>query len=129
MQIAKTPNEIKELAQNGIKDLSSFARLPLKTPKKPVKKTSSEWATYKFKVGSLSFAAKQRYEWFCAGFLMYYDGVVRNGAVDHTMWFQWGTNKVTIHLSPSPDSGKDYLNPAGTTDPPKPPPPPPPPLS
>lgn len=81
----------------------------------------------------MSPAERDRYEWFVAGFLYYYDTELRNNAVDHQIYFEWSTNKVTIHMSPPPlqalhDKLSSSAN-GGTTDPPKPPQPPPPPAN
>lgn len=132
MKVGKTDQELKELKQNGVNDLKGFVKL--KTIKKvgEPKDDPNFWAGYDFKVGSLNFQDKQRYEWFCAGFLLYYDAVVRNGAVDHTISFKWHKQRVDIYLSPPPEQGKKdkNINPVtGTSDPPKPPPPPPPPMN
>lgn len=100
---------------------------------------------------------QERYEMFCGGYLLFYDEVVRNKVVDHTIHFKWslekGTGKysVTIYLSPEPQTtiknyvkksgmgynefykekllaSQDFTVSGGGVDPPPPPPPPPPPM-
>jgi len=139
MRVAKTKSEIEELQKNGVKDTSGFVELSPKVSKDSQSTGDPHqhpnfWAGYDFQVGSLDFHDKQRYEWFCAGFLLYYDAVVRNGAAaaDHLLWFKWHKNHVDIYINPGPDEGKKNkfinANSFATSDPPKPPPPPPPPI-
>jgi hypothetical protein len=74
----------------------------------------------------------ERYEWFCAGYLYYYDTILRNEAVDHVIYFKWEPEKVTIYMHPAPNHAiaQNYVGSVTTTtDPPKPPAPPPPPLN
>jgi len=70
------------------------------------------WASYKFPgefEGEAQYRSFQdRYEALCAGFLRYYDDVVRSGAIDHTIGFKWpefkrkGMYELDIYLSPAP---------------------------
>jgi len=140
MRIAKTSEEKKEWQQHQ-KDQNA---------KTPFVDSSSQnkgepWVSYDLGA-TMGFHQKQRYEWFCAGFLVYYDDVVRNAAADHIMTFEWKAKTVTIYLSPPPEHRKpvdgkikypnweerdpSLLLPSYglMSDPPPPPPPPPPPM-
>jgi len=139
MKIAKTAEEKKEWQENQ-KDKNAKAPFEDSTPKNKGK----EWVTYKLTT-VLEFQQKQRYEWFCAGFLLYYDDVTRNAVIDHIMTFVWSAQTVTIYLSPEPEYRKpgdgkypnwkpgnpqDLVSGFGIfSDPPPPPPPPPPPMN
>lgn len=127
-------SEVKDLELNqGLQQIGSMA----------VKKAPTNvWAEFNFhdllakdvnrKEKKLTKLEKERYEWFCAGFLYYYDTILRNEAVDHTIYFKWELAKVTIYMDPPPAHAiaQNYAGTVTTTtDPPKPPAPPPPPLN
>ena len=139
MQVGKTKEQIKE----WFEETKSKAKNPFKEitdPEKPIKEvetvakpTAGLWAEWDVPASSLSFDERQRYEWFCAGYLAYYDTVIRNGAIDHCLSFKWDlkNKRVKVFINPPPAKGEknEHINPAKTTsDPPKPPPPPPPPM-
>jgi hypothetical protein len=139
MNVGKTKEQIQEwFKETKSKEKKPFTEITdpekstgqKKIVGKPKAKVLAEW-----KITSLlTFEQRQRYEWFCAGFLAYYDSVVRNGAIDHTISFKWTKNKVKVFINPPPLKGEKNsdINPATssfTSDPPKPPPPPPPPMS
>lgn len=143
MRIAKTPAEKKEWQEHQ-KDKNAKAPFEDSTPENAGKL----WVTYKLNLSTnFGFHQKQRYEWFCAGFLAYYDDILRNAAVDHIMTFKWESQSVTINLSPAPEYRKlvdgklkypnwGQLDPqlllsgyGDLSDPPPPPPPPPPPMN
>ena len=111
------------------------------------------WAIYKFapEDWELLYKDRQRYEGFASGFLQYYDSEVRNGMIDHEIFFHWGKwneedNQVVIFIYPKPMTEPlqitDYADRIGNkyiggireveppiykaSDPPKVPPPPPP---
>lgn len=116
----------------------------------------NEWVRYEFKFNILSDAEKIAYTFFCVGFLAYYDQILRNTAIEHTVFLDWGSQAVgsnnlllRIFISPRSETGnlypevrkkeliptKDLKNQSNnkilasygfTSDPPPPPPPPPP---
>jgi hypothetical protein len=52
---------------------------------------------------------QKNYQIFCGGYLYFYDERVRNGAIDHVIYFKWspfkksnGPHTVTIYLKPGP---------------------------
>jgi len=140
MRIAKNSEEKKEWQQH---QKNHNAKTPFVDSDYHNK--GEKWVTYKLN-GAAGFPQKQRYEWFCAGFLLYYDDILRNAAVDHVMTFEWTEKAVTIFLSPAPqyrqqvDGKLKYPNwkqgdpqllvssYGFMSDPPPPPPPPPPPM-
>ena len=140
MRIAKTSEEKKEWQQH---QKNQTAKVPFVDSSYDNK--GEPWVSYKLNA-TVGFHQKQRYEWFCAGFLLYYDDVLRNAAVDHIMTFEWTGQTVTIFLSPAPEYRKlidgklKYPNweqgdpqllvssYGRESDPPPPPPPPPPPM-
>jgi len=77
--------------------------------------------------------ARERYEWFVAGFIYFYDAEIRNNTVDHSLYFDWTTDKKKVKILIKPPAKKNpklkNSTTGGTTDPPTPPPPPPPPMS
>jgi len=105
------------------------------------------WVIYKLG-GEFSRNKQQKYEHLVFGWLQYYDLQVKEGEINHTIYFHWGKlNRepnsnfcVAIFISPAPVQTDDpvsedrkyddEINPppaAGfTSNPPKPPPPPPP---
>jgi len=140
MNVGKTKEQIRE----WMEATKSKAKKPLTEIIDPEKKSkdvtetvskpkAALWAEWDIPSSPFSFDERQRYEWFCAGYLAYYDAVIRNGAVDHTISFKWDLKKkkVKVFINPPPQEGvkNSNLNPATTSDPPKPPPPPPPPMS
>jgi len=123
----------------------------------PLKKIMlHKWVHYKFPNRGLLITneAKERYEVFCGGFLLFYDDIVRNAVVDHTIYLKWEEksnavhknpkgifySSVTIYIDPEPERKKNkykkiatlaeipHILPSygDTVDPPPPPPPPPP---
>jgi hypothetical protein len=55
-------------------------------------KNDNIWVIYKFsplEYGNVH-ANRKSYESFVCGFLQYYDREVRNGMIDHTIYFHWG---------------------------------------
>jgi len=118
--------------------------------------TLHKWVHYTFSEKGLLITkeGKERYEIFCGGFLLFYDDVVRNAVVDHTIYLKWVEknnavhknskgifySSVTIYIDPKPMRKKDkykkidtlaeipHILPSygDTVDPPPPPPPPPP---
>jgi hypothetical protein len=89
------------------------------------------WVTHKLST-PLDKIDQEIYEWFCCGYLWYYDEVTRNGAIDHAIYFDWDSpKKVSIYLYPSPSRSRDKSLTAGGggVDPQPPPTPPPPPES
>jgi hypothetical protein len=151
MQILKLKTDIA-LQMKGLNPSSSQAYQPCNSQNQLANelKKYGEWVTYSFKK-KIGIKGQRSYEDFCCGFLRYYDIEVRNGSVDHNIYFEWGgptqTNQffVRIYITPKPYS--QVIKPvskttsssgwvpvalgapppaAGTSDPPKPPPPPPP---
>jgi hypothetical protein len=140
MRIAKTSDEKKEWLHH---QKHQGAKAPFVDS--DYQNKGEKWVTYKLN-DAVDFHQKQRYEWFCAGFLLYYDDILRNGAVDHIMTFEWTEKAVTIFISPAPqfrqqvDGKLKYPNWKQRdpqllvssyglmSDPPPPPPPPPPPM-
>lgn len=149
MRVAKTHEQLKEWNENNVElkhksvgsigsKVSNYSPFVVimdgKGPagsKGPSLKDFKSWAHYKID-SALEFKQKQRYEWFCAGFLLFYDVEVRNNTTDHIIYFKWSKKRVEIFISPGPVKGvkTTYPNTGKTlvSDPPKPPPPPPPPM-
>jgi hypothetical protein len=77
---------------------------------------------------------RKQYENFCAGWMAFYDEVVRSNAINHIILFDWNkkTNKLNIWISPpainrSEKKYQDFIKYLPVIDPPTTPPPPPPP--
>jgi hypothetical protein len=142
MKVGKTEEQIKEWfektkskAKNPFTVISDPDEVVItKSTKKVPKTNAGVWAEWDVPSSSLAFDERQRYEWFCAGYLAYYDIVTRSGASDHVVSFKWDLKKkrVKVFINPPPQEGvkNSDVNPAAgfTSDPPKPPPPPPPPM-
>jgi len=111
------------------------------------------WVNYVLKSKNDVFSDEDRklYVFFCVGFLIYYDHILRNTCEEHEIYFDWNpkdsdkakTIELDIYINPAPRSiaskegiypkmpklnpQKDLFPSYGfTTDPPQPPPPPPP---
>ncbi|HEV8284479.1 MAG TPA: hypothetical protein VGQ09_09220 [Chitinophagaceae bacterium] len=69
--------------------------------------TYNVWVRRKFKK-NLEPEARERYENFVSGYLYYYDTEVRNNWIDHTIYFEWEKNKVTIYISPPAINKNNY---------------------
>ena len=67
-----------------------------------------EWKTYKLSEGAIKDKAQKiSYECYCCGFLSYYDDIVRNGMVNHQIYFKWsGFEKVVVYINPAPKRAK-----------------------
>jgi hypothetical protein len=145
MIVAKTPEQLKEWQKH---QKNHKGKKKLKEPflESNQGNKGEVWVSYKVN-DDMGFDQQQRYEWFCAGFLLYYDDIIRNAAVDHIMSFEWTADTVTIYLSnPVPlhravkggkmkypnwsERNPQLLAPSYglMSDPPPPPPPPPPPM-
>ena len=131
----------------------AFKKYSLKEFQDKILHVENIWAIYKFapEDWELLYKDRQRYEGFASGFLQYYDSEVRNGMIDHEIFFHWGKwneedNQVVIFIYPKPMTEPlqitDYADRIGNkyiggireveppiykaSDPPKVPPPPPP---
>jgi len=72
------------------------------------------WVTHKFNK-EIGDKARRRYENFVCGYLHYYDTEVRNNWIDHSIYFEWGNDYVTIYISPPAINASNYKpSPLGT---------------
>jgi hypothetical protein len=108
-----TKELLEKVKTRSERDKLSFQEFPdQQTLDNALKKEFGVWATYKFPAKFPSEAHykrfQDRYEIFCGGYLFFYDEMVRNGAVDHTVRFRWaeqpknGIYWVEMYLSPKP---------------------------
>lgn len=65
------------------------------------------WVSHKFNK-ELKEKARRRYEDFVCGYLHYYDTEVRNNWIDHSVYFEWGKDYVTIYISPPAINENNY---------------------
>lgn len=137
-------HEFHGLAKKMFKDLNgdNFANLDkyieaynefvkeVKTPPDN-KHPNFEWTKYTYDelLDNNNPVQRQKFQSYCCGWLRYYDDIVRNGAVDHTIYFDWQGDQVVVYICPPPGSSKkaESCPPGDSTSDPQPPTAPPPP--
>jgi hypothetical protein len=69
---------------------------------KEIEKEENLWDTYP--VQDFSPAKKESFTFYFCGWLQYYDEIVRNNAIDHTLHFKWdkGKGEVEVYICPRP---------------------------
>ena len=98
-------------AITGIED-RSFNRFTLDQLEEKMLRKENIWAIYKFGPSDwkLLYKNRQHYEGFACGYLQYYDTEVRNGMINHEIYFHWGNwdgqkeKCVVIFLYPGPQT-------------------------
>jgi hypothetical protein len=77
-----------------------------------MKKNGGEWASYPYS----SFLdpntrndeqLKDQFAAYLCGWLQYYDEIARNNAIDHTIYFDWQTDRVVVYIAPPPHKTGD----------------------
>ena len=107
--IKKTPKGTTAIT--AIED-RSFNRYTLDQLEEKMLNKDNIWAIYKFGPSDwkLLYKNRQHYEGFACGYLQYYDTEVRNGMINHEVYFHWGNwdgqkeKCVVIFLYPGPQT-------------------------
>lgn len=98
-----------------------------------IKAQTKPWKVWQLPAKGMTPRMKAKVEMYCAGWMAYYDQIVRNFCVDHHLFFEWNDqeDKVSVYISPPQKDNPNYgITPDGfSTDPPDPDGPPPPPLA